>query len=100
VSVKKLLCNPPAQRIAESGDPEVRGMFEGAGDVLRDMDPAFAWFDKAVVDVEERYMESPKAHAANTAREMKALYDRAVDQSTGGGITPPKGHKPARGGGL
>lgn len=58
MSMKKLLCNPPAERMAESGDPVVLGLFEGAGEgVYQIADEAQRdAYVKAVTNLEAYYI--------------------------------------------
>lgn len=77
MSLKKRFCNPPAERIAEAGDPEVRGLFEGAGRaaaVIAD-EKLKLEFENRVVSAEEIYMESRKNAAQNAINDMHAIMD-------------------------
>jgi hypothetical protein len=90
ISIKKHLCDPPAQRIAECGDPEIQGMFEGAGAAIASTPgPELVWFERAVIAAEERYMKARKDLAASTAAEMKALFDKVLAQPPAAGA--PRG---------
>lgn len=88
--LKKLICNPPAVKVASEGDPEVRGLFEGAGAGLAfalskgdqysasTRDAYFetcAGFERAVSLIEHDYVKARQALAASTA----ALAQAAVD---------------------
>jgi len=87
---KKLLCNPPAVRVAEAGDPEVCGMFEGAGTALLSLverleeytppagGPNYAKilkdFERSVVVLEAGYVTARKALAAETVAQMHKVH--------------------------
>lgn len=84
--VKKILCNPPAVMVAAAGDPEVCGLFEGAGEGIAEamaragenheaLD-AIAYFEKHVVTVEHQYIEARKALAAETTERMQGAINR------------------------
>lgn len=91
-SLKKRICNPPAVRVAECGDPEVCGLFEGAGDGLayalgqvgstysHDGEAnegstavlkALAEFEKSVVTIESAYIHGRQNLAERTAQDMQ-----------------------------
>lgn len=76
MSVKKLICNPPAERVAECGDPEVLGLFEGAGKGVYSIDSEEIRneYVHKVTDIEAEYVTARNAlrdqaigkmHAAN-----------------------------------
>jgi hypothetical protein len=86
VSLKKKLCNPPAQRVAESGDPLVLGMFEGAGAALGDVPEVVReQWAADVAAVEETYIAERQACAAKACAAMKKLFDVAVEQAANAG---------------
>lgn len=95
--IKKRLCNPPAVRVAETGDPEVCGMFEGAGDALahilspaqkheaQEYRTAVHAFEKEVVTLEAAYITARKKLAEDVvARMHKAI--NAFVKGTGGEV--------------
>jgi pheromone shutdown protein TraB len=97
VSMKKRLCNPPAELVAGVGDPEVTGMFQGAGDGAthleglirkaqadsdakgqKKLEAALEKFVKATVLCEGTYVQERKALAARTVAEMKEIFEKVV----------------------
>lgn len=77
MSLKKRFCNPPAERIAEAGDPEVRGLFEGAGRataVIAD-EKVKLEFEQKVIEVEEQYMMARRVTAAGAINSMHEILD-------------------------
>lgn len=102
-SIKKRLCNPPGILVAAHGDPEVQGLFEGAGDGLaygleyaeriryddgdsaETIRAALYEFEKSVVQIESAYIRARKELAAETADSMKHAIDTLV-AATGGEV--------------
>lgn len=98
MSMKKRLCNPPGERVAESGDPEVLGMFQGAGEGVhyleelieyvedeeggakrkKDIAAALKRFTKEAVTCEAEYVRERKALAAKTVERMHKIFDAVV----------------------
>lgn len=84
--VKKILCNPPAVMVAAAGDPEVCGLFEGAGQGIAEAMArangsdevlnAVAYFEKAAVTCEHNYIEARKALAAETTERMQGAINQ------------------------
>ena len=82
-SLKKRLCNPPAEEMAAHGDPLVLGYFRGAGAALDLMTAAVKeWFEKEVVAIEAAYIDARQSLSADTVAEMRALFDRALSESS------------------
>ncbi len=86
-SVKKLFCNPPAEKIATSGDARVAGMFEGAGDVLayldrENMDSLRKEMTERVLAVEMVYMQDRKELEQSTFRQMEDILNWIVSAVT------------------
>ena len=87
--IKKILCNPPANRVAESGDPEVLGMFEGAGQAIAhaiELDyegehrEAIESLEQVVVTLEAEYVGGRKALAASMVRRMHSAFNQFVKE--------------------
>lgn len=84
--VKKILCNPPAVMVAAAGDPEVCGLFEGAGQGIAEATArangdakvldAIAYFEKAAVTIEHEYIEARKELASDTTEKMQGAINR------------------------
>jgi len=74
MSVKKLLCNPPAERVAANGDPEVEGLFIGAGDgalsISESHPDLYAEYTTWVMDIEGQYMQERKSISTRAINEM------------------------------
>lgn len=72
MSIKKLLCNPPAERQAASGDPVVQGMFEGAGQAAPNIsdETLYREYTARVVKTEQAYIDRRKKLAYETENEM------------------------------
>ncbi len=77
--LKKKLCNPPAEEVARAGDPEVLGLFIGAGRgvELLDGNPKFEAivhaYVVAVSEVEYYYLTERKALAEECRAKMRVL---------------------------
>lgn len=77
---KKLLCNPPAERVAGSGDPMVQGLFEGAGDFAASqvgkIDPVVLnTYLTDVLAAEATYLEARAACCAAAVEAMSKAND-------------------------
>jgi hypothetical protein len=81
-NLKKRLCNPPAEQVAASGDPELQGMFIGAGRAVEMLDdPAQKrWFVEAVTKCEATYLEKRRSLAQACAAEMHAAFYRLLGE--------------------
>lgn len=101
-SLKKRLCDPPGIKVASCGDPEVEGLFIGAGEGLSfgleyikygDESPensekirkALHYFEKEVVTIESEYIRLRKYHAQETVDRMKDAIDKLI-LATGGEV--------------
>lgn len=101
-SIKKLMCNPPAEMVAATGDYKVQGMFQGAGAAMQYMGEeeekyhnVIDEFAKRVVEIEERYINARQTVADNAVREMTELTTWIVNatrsqQGSGNGKKPDK----------
>lgn len=76
-SIKKLMCNPPAEYVARNGDPRVAGMFAGAGAGVHliDDDNVRHEFVTNVVMIEQDYMDKRRALEEETYNRMKEQFD-------------------------
>lgn len=81
MSLKKRLCNPPAEEMAGCGDPEVRGMFIGAGRGAEHIADAEvrASFERDVVAVETAYIAERKRLASLTVTKMQKIFEAALE---------------------
>lgn len=73
--LKKRLCNPPAEEVARTGDPELLGLFIGAGrgvEVLDD-EKLKSWYVAAVTEVETKYLVERKRLASECVTQMRKL---------------------------
>lgn len=89
-SIKKLMCNPPAEMVASTGDYKVQGLFSGAGDALKYMSEeggkysgVIDEFTKRIIEIEERYMRNRQVVADNTMEEMRELISWIVTATRG-----------------
>lgn len=79
-SLKKRLCNPPAELVAGCGDPEVQGMFIGAGqgvELVEDETKRHDFVDK-VTKIEASYVKARKDLAARVVSEMDAAFHMLI----------------------
>lgn len=72
MSIKKLLCNPPAERMAASGDPIVLGLFEGAGEGVYQIE------DEATRDSYVRTVTNLEAYYIHKRQELASLVEEAM----------------------
>lgn len=87
MGIKKRLCNAPAEEVAGSGDPKVRGMFIGAGrgaSVIQDL-RIRREFEQRVVDCEARYIASREQVAKETFEEMDEIFHWLLENVGPGG---------------
>lgn len=84
-SIKKRLCNPPAEMVAANGDPYVVGLFSGAGDALDNITKpeTLVWFVESVMEVEEYYLRQRAEIAVNCTRRMEAIFDQLLKREGG-----------------
>src|SRR5687767_5780279 len=84
-SVKKLMCNPPAESVASNGDHKVAGMFRGAGKAIDYLEsgPVRDEFAKRVLDIEMNYMDKRKQLESDTEAAMQAQFDWLVAKTEG-----------------
>lgn len=77
MSLKKILCNPPAERMAESGDPVVLGLFQGAGAGAYQIteEPARTEFVRAVTEVEAYYISERRKLAYKVEGQMHKIFE-------------------------
>lgn len=75
MSTKKLLCNPPAERLAASGDPVVLGLFEGAGKGVYTIEDETLRneYVKAVTNLEAYYIHKRQDLAAMVEAKMHEI---------------------------
>lgn len=83
-SIKKRLCNPPAEQIALHGDYEVAGLFQGAGKAIdsRDgtaYDKALDNFRDEMIKIEQGYLDERKQLAEKYTTKCHEAYDRLLD---------------------
>lgn len=72
MGIKKRICNPVAEEVANCGDPKVRGMFIGAGraaGVIQDIEIRRE-FERRMVDIEARYVYGREHLAEETYKEQ------------------------------
>lgn len=80
-SIKKLMCNPPAEAVASTGDAKLAGMFSGAGDAIHylgetgEHPDARAEFTHAVLSIEQEYMDKRQALADEMMARMQVQFD-------------------------
>lgn len=87
MGIKKRICNAPAEEVAGSGDPKVRGMFIGAGrgaGVIQDVGVRRE-FENRVVDCEARYITSREQLAQETFKEMDEIFHWLLENVGPGG---------------
>lgn len=83
-SIKKRLCNPPAEQIASHGDYEVAGLFQGAGRAIETRgettvyDKAIATFRDEMIVIEQEYVEDRKKLSADYAKRCHEAFDRVL----------------------
>ena len=77
MSLKKLLCNPPAERMAECGDPVVLGLFEGAGAGVYEIEDEKlrAEFVHSVTQLEAYYIEERRKLASEIEEKMHEIFE-------------------------
>lgn len=78
-SIKKRLCDPPAENVAASGDPYVLGLFQGVGNLLDSLDlqdapeDLVAHFLQEVIKIEMAYTDARINAAGECISAMTAL---------------------------
>ena len=78
-SIKKRLCNPPAENVAASGDPYVLGLFQGVGNLLDSLDlqdapeDIVAHYLQRVVEIEGAYVDARNNAAGECVAAMTNL---------------------------
>lgn len=83
-SIKKRLCNPPAEQIACHGDYEVAGLFKGAGRVLdaddhgEDHKKAMNDFRDEMIVIEQSYVKDRKSLAYKYVKLCHESYDKLL----------------------
>lgn len=90
MSVKKRVYNPPAERIAEAGDPEVRGLFEGAGRgalAVENMDIRHE-YERKVLEIEDKYTKGRKRVCKEAVEAMEDTNYWLCEQVGNGGYVP------------
>lgn len=90
MSLKKRVYNPPAERIAGSGDPEVQGLFEGAGrgaPLIADLTIRHD-YERKVLEVEDTYVKRRKKLCKETVEAMEHLnYELCEAVGNGGYVS-------------
>ena len=82
-SLKKRLCNPPAEELAASGDPLVLGHFRAAGGSIDEMPAAVQeWFGHEASALEMAYIKGRTELCADIAAKFQALAYEAVKRSS------------------
>lgn len=100
--VKKLLCNPPAEAVASSGDAKLAGMFRGAGAAIHHLaevgthPAARTEFTHAVLAIEQEYMDAREELEEKARTRLQVQFDWLVAKVDSG---PEPSEDGRRGGG-
>lgn len=82
-SIKKRLCNPPAEQIALHGDHEVAGLFQGASRAIESRDneshdKELSAFRDEMIVIEQAYVKERKKLAYDYVKRCHEAYDRLL----------------------
>lgn len=90
MSVKKRVYNPPAERIAGNGDPEVEGLFIGAGRgalAVEDLTIRHE-YERRVLEIEDAYVKARKKARREATEAMEQANYWLCEEVGNGGYVP------------